>query len=106
MAHIRTFSFMMSLLGMPHLSHAPLVGAPKGCKQYECVWACLYRNDLVGTGRDISVLFGINGDKWFHLVGLHFQQSRHFSYCRSPFLESLDWMFVNWWVWLVSAKDG
>ena len=36
------------------------------------------RNNLVGTGRAISVLFGINGDrnKRLTLLGLHFQRSR------------------------------
>ena len=37
-------------------------------------WPCLglsLENDLFGTGRGISVLFGINGvrNKWSHLVG-------------------------------------
>jgi len=34
------------------------------------------RNELVGTGRAISVLFGINGvrNKWSHLEGPPFQR--------------------------------
>ena len=40
----------------------------------------VFRSDLVGTGRSISVLFAINGvrNKRSHLVGLHFQSSRVF----------------------------
>ena len=43
------------------------MGAPEGCKQHGCVWAHL----LVGTGKAISVLFGINGvrNQRSHLVG-------------------------------------
>jgi len=38
----------------------------------------VFRSDLVGTGRAISILSGINGvrKKQSHLVGLHFQNSR------------------------------
>ena len=42
----------------------------------------IFRSDLVGTGRAISVLFGINGvrNKRSHLVGLPFLEFKaHFS---------------------------
>ena len=48
------------------------MGAPEGCKQHGHVWAqVVSRSNLVGTGRAISVLFGINGvrNKQSHLVG-------------------------------------
>ena len=46
------------------------VGAPEGCKQL-ATSGLVCRNELVGTGRTISVLFGINGvrNKWSHLEG-------------------------------------
>ena len=51
------------------------------------------RSDLVGTGRAISIYFGINGvrNKRFHLVGPPFPevQSPFFSYGRLAFLERL-----------------
>ena len=48
------------------------MGAPEGCKQHGCVWAHL----LVGTGKAISVLFGINGvrNQRSHLVGPPFPE--------------------------------
>ena len=51
------------------------------------------RKALVGTGRAISVVFGINGlrNKPSCLVGIH---GPFFRYGR------LDCKFVNWWVWL------
>ena len=44
--------------------------ASEGCKKHGRVWL-VSRNDLVGTGMAISVLFGINGvrNKQSHLVG-------------------------------------
>ena len=57
------------------------------------------RKALVGTGRAISVLFGINGlgNKPSYPVGPRFLAfTAHFS--ATP--GSLDWEFVNWWVWL------
>ena len=47
------------------------MGTPEGCKQHGCIWAHL-RSNLVGTGRAISILFGINGvrNKRSLLVGL------------------------------------
>ena len=54
------------------------------------------RSDLVGTGRAISILFGINGVR-SHLVGPPFPEFKarisatagwHFSRA-----------FANWWVW-------
>ena len=51
---------------------------PKGGANSMAVSVLGCRNDLVGTGRAISVLFGINGvrNKQSHLVGLPFQCSR------------------------------
>ena len=45
------------------------MGAPEGCKQHGRV-RVISRNDLVGTGRTISVLFGGNGvrNERSHLV--------------------------------------
>ena len=57
------------------------------------------RNDLVGTGRTISVLFGVNGvrNKQSHLVGPPFPA---FKAC---FSATAGWHFsidlTNWWVW-------
>jgi len=50
---------------------------PKGANSMAASGLVL-RRDLVGTGRAISVLFGINvvRNKQSHLVGLHFQNSR------------------------------
>ena len=38
----------------------------------------VFRSDLVGTGKAISIIFDINGvrNKRSHLVGPHFQNSR------------------------------
>ena len=36
------------------------LGAPNGCKQHGAS-GLVSKNDLVGTGRAISVLFGVNG---------------------------------------------
>ena len=63
------------------------------------------RNELVGTGRAIFVLFGKNGDrnKQSHLLGPPFPAFKaHVPaiYGRFAFLERCNWMFVNWWVWL------
>ena len=46
------------------------MGAPKGCKQH-AESELIPRNNLVGTGRAISVLFGVNRvrNKRSHLVG-------------------------------------
>ena len=51
------------------------MGAPEGCKQHGRIWACL-RSNLVGTGRAISILFGINGvrNQRSHLVGPPFPE--------------------------------
>ena len=51
------------------------MGAPDGCKQHGRVWL-VFRSDLVGTGRAISILFGINGvrNKRSHLVGPPFPE--------------------------------
>jgi len=40
------------------------------------VYPLVFRSDLVGTGRAISILFGINGvsNKWSHLVGPPFPE--------------------------------
>ena len=98
------FSFIMSLpamsLGLRFCmsrkgwDRGRWVGAPEGCKQHGRVWAHI-RSDLVGTGRAISVLFGINGlrNKPSYLVGppfLAFTYSPFFSYARLAFPESLD----------------
>ena len=57
--------------------------APEGCQQHGRVWArsmavsgLVFRSDLVGTGRAISIYFGINGvrNKRFHLVGPPFPE--------------------------------
>ena len=64
---------------------------PKGANSMAAS-GLVFRSDLVGTGRAISVLFGINGirNKRSHLV-LHFQSSRPiFSYGRLAFLERLN----------------
>jgi len=51
----------------------------------------VFRSDLVGTGRAISVLYGINGvrNKRSHLVGPPFQ-GLIFSYGRLAFLSRLN----------------
>ena len=48
------------------------VGAPEGMSASGLV----FRSDLVGTGRAISILLGINGarNKRFHLVGPPFPE--------------------------------
>jgi len=50
---------------------------PKGANSI-ATSGLVFRSDLVGTGRAISVHFGINGvrNKRSHLVGPHFQNSR------------------------------
>jgi len=54
----------------------------------------VFRSDLVGTGRAISILFGINGvrNQRSHLVGPPFSriQGPFFSYGRLSFLERLN----------------
>jgi len=53
----------------------------------------IFRSDLVGTGRAISILFGINGvrNKQSHLVGPPFPESSpFFGYGRLAFLERLN----------------
>ena len=49
------------------------MGAPKGCNQHGHVWAHC-RKALVGTGRAMFALFGINGlrKKLSYLVGPSF----------------------------------
>ena len=59
---------------------------PKGANSM-AMSGLVSRNDLVGTGRAISVLFGINGDKWFHLVGLPFPDFK------APFSATAGWHF-------------
>ena len=57
---------------------------------------------LVGTGRAISIVFGINGVRNLVAVWL-LNSSIHrpfFSYSRLPFLGRLDCKSVNWWAWL------
>jgi len=55
-----TFSFMMSL---PAMSLGWVLREQKGRDRGRCMAASglVLRSDLVGTGRAISVLFGING---------------------------------------------
>ena len=54
----------------------------------------VFRSDLVGTGRAISILFGINGvrNKRSHLVGPPFPEfkAHFFSYGRLAFRERLN----------------
>ena len=54
----------------------------------------VFRSDLVGIGRAISILFGINGvrNEQSHLVGPPFPEFKgpFFSYGRLAFLERLD----------------
>ena len=57
------------------------MGHPKGANSMAASVLVL-RSDLVGTGRAVSVLFGINGvrNKRSHLVGLPFLEFKaHFS---------------------------
>ena len=74
----------------------------KGANSMAMSWLSC-RNDLVGNGRAISVLFGINGvkNKRSHLIGPLFP-AFILSYSRLTFLLNLNWKFVNWWVWLES----
>ena len=55
----------------------------------------IFRSDLVGTGRAISILFGINGvrNQQSHIVGPPFPEFKahaFFSYSRLAFLERLN----------------
>ena len=52
----------------------------------------VFRSDLVGTGRAISILFGINGvrNKQSHLVGPPFPDFKGHSYGKLAFLERLN----------------
>ena len=82
-----TFSFMMSHPAMSFglgfcVSRKGRTGGggwvqPKGANSMAAS-GLVFRSNLVGTGRAISILFGINGvrNKLSHLVGLHFQNSR------------------------------
>ena len=51
------------------------VGAPEGANSMAAS-GLIFRSDLVGTGRAISILFGINGvrSQRFHLVGPPFSE--------------------------------
>ena len=81
--HLQTFSFMMSLLAMSFgrrfcFSRKGRIGRsgwvhPKGANSMAAS-GFVSRKELVGTGRAISVLFGINGvrNKRSQLVGLPF----------------------------------
>ena len=68
----------------------------------------VFRSDLVGTGRAISILFGINGvtNQRSHLVGAPFPEFK------ARFSATAGWHFsrdlTRWWVWSehVSAKHG
>ena len=59
----------------------------------------VFRSNLVGTGRAISLLFGINGvrNKRSHLVGPPFPEFK------ARFSATAGWHFsrdlINWWVW-------
>ena len=78
---------------------------PKGANSMAASGLVL-RSDLVGTGRAISVLFGINGvrNKRSHLVGPPFPEFK------ARFSATAGWHFsgdlakaiANWWVWLQS----
>ena len=52
------------------------MGAPEGCKHSMAASGLIFRSDLVGTGKAISILFGINGvrNKRSHLVGPPFRE--------------------------------
>ena len=82
-------------------------GAPKGCKQHGHVGARLKNGlALVGTGRTISVLFWHKWT-WKQAVlpcraSISSVYGLFFSYTRLAFPESMDWKFINWWVWLES----
>ena len=65
---------------------------PKGANSMAAS-GLVFRSDLVGTGRAISILFGINGvrNQRSHLVGPPFPESTpFFSYSRLAFLERLN----------------
>jgi len=70
------------------------------------------RSDLVGTGRAISIHFGINGvrNKQSHLVGPPFPEfkARFSATAGWHFSSDLARRFVNWWVWSqhISVKYG
>jgi len=78
--HCETFSFVISLPAMSfrdrfYFSRKGRIGGGgwvhlKGANSM-AVYVLISRNDLVGTGRDISVHFGLNGvrNKQSHLVG-------------------------------------
>ena len=82
-----------------------------GSKQHDCI-GLSYRNDLVGTGKAISVLFGINGvrNKWSHLV------EPPFPVFKNLFSAAAGWHFLRVLIGIlllggcgqshVSAKDG
>ena len=62
------------------------------------------RKVLVGTGRAISAVFGINGLRKVAVSPCRASISSihrpFFSYGRLVFLGRLDCKLVNWWVWL------
>ena len=59
------------------------------------------RKALVGTGRAISINFGINGvTVWLCRASISRIHRPFFSYGRLPFFGRLDCKFVNWWAWL------
>ena len=66
------------------------MGAPEGCKSM-ATSALIFRSDLVGTGRAISILFGVNGvrNKRSHLVG---PPSPEFKTC---FSATAGWYFLR-----------
>ena len=55
------------------------------------------RKVLVGTGRAISIVLGING---LCRASISSIQGPIFSYGWLPFLGRLNCKFINWWVWL------
>ena len=70
-----TFSLMMSLPAMSFGDQ--FCFSRKGGRWVDSIAASglVSRNDLVGTGKVISILFGVR-NKWFHIVGPPFQCSR------------------------------
>jgi len=79
---------------------------PKGANS-RAMSGLVFRNDLVGTGRAISVPFGINGvrNKRSHLVWASISgiQGPFFSYGRLAFSRDLTRHLLIGWVWSESC---
>ena len=73
---------------------------PKGANSMAASGLVL-KSDLVGSGRAISVLFGINGvrNKQSHLVGPPFSVFKDRLSAKACGNFSRDLTFANWWVW-------